>query len=160
MKSIPVTGLAALATPQPSDKRATAPPTKEQLCAGFNKDFEACQRETQVCAGEIQSEFNWEKISDCLEKKSPQPTKEQLCVVSTMTLTPIEKCLEEKRPGAVNTDTRTGTSTETSTNDFNADLRVDTNSDGVVDIEGEPDVEGKANWTDTSGAIFLANIGD
>ncbi|KAM3497284.1 hypothetical protein MY10362_009361 [Beauveria mimosiformis] len=182
MKSVLVvaTGLAALATAQPTDKRATADPTKEQLCVGFNEDFEACQREARVCAGEIQGESSWKKISDCLEEKRPPPTKEQLCVgfnedfeacqreakvcdgeiQGGFTWTKIEKCLEGKRPGAVNTDTNTGTNTETNTKDFKADLRVDTNRDGVVDIEGESDVEGKANWTDTSGAIFLANIGD
>lgn len=43
---------------------------------------------------------------------------------------------------------------------FKADIRVDTNRDGVVDVQGETDVQGKDAWTETSGAIFLANIGD
>jgi protein-arginine deiminase len=41
-----------------------------------------------------------------------------------------------------------------------ADLRVDTNRDGVVDVTGTTDVEGKAQWTSTRGAIMLPNIGD
>jgi protein-arginine deiminase len=43
---------------------------------------------------------------------------------------------------------------------FKADIRADTNRDGVVDVAGDTDVNGKDAWTDTSGAIFLANIGD
>lgn len=43
---------------------------------------------------------------------------------------------------------------------FKADIRADTNRDGVVDVTSDTDVNGKDAWTDTSGAIFLANIGD
>ncbi|XWW97726.1 hypothetical protein V2A60_005713 [Cordyceps javanica] len=43
---------------------------------------------------------------------------------------------------------------------FKADIRVDTNRDGVVDVTGSSDEEGKNEWTNASGAIFLANIGD
>lgn len=43
---------------------------------------------------------------------------------------------------------------------FKADIRADTNRDGVVDIAGDTDVNGKDAWTDSSGAIILANIGD
>jgi protein-arginine deiminase len=41
-----------------------------------------------------------------------------------------------------------------------ADLRADTNRDGVVDVEGDSDVEGKGEWTEERGAVFLPNIGD
>lgn len=41
-----------------------------------------------------------------------------------------------------------------------ADLRVDTNRDGVVSLDDDSDVEGKAEWTAERGAIFLANIDD
>jgi protein-arginine deiminase len=41
-----------------------------------------------------------------------------------------------------------------------ADLRADTNRDGVVDLDGRSDVEGKGEWTEERGAIFLPNIGD
>ncbi|OAA59372.1 Protein-arginine deiminase [Cordyceps fumosorosea ARSEF 2679] len=175
MRSIPVivTGLAALAAGKPTDKRATAP-TKEQLCVGFNDDFDACQRETTTCIREVQGEFSWDKVSQCLEGKRPPPTKEQLCVgfnddfdacqratvacggeiQGGFTWAKISKCLEGKSQG---TASETGTKTN---NDFKADLRVDTNRDGVVDMEGSSDVEGKTEWTETSGAIFLANIGD
>lgn len=43
---------------------------------------------------------------------------------------------------------------------FKADIRADTNRDGVVDVTSDTDVSGKDAWTDSSGAIFLANIGD
>ncbi|KHN95704.1 Protein-arginine deiminase [Metarhizium album ARSEF 1941] len=43
---------------------------------------------------------------------------------------------------------------------FEADIRVDTNRDGVVDVQGSSDTEGKNKCTETSGAIFLANLGD
>lgn len=41
-----------------------------------------------------------------------------------------------------------------------ADIRADTNRDGVVDISGATDIEGKASWTSVRGAILLPNIGD
>lgn len=40
------------------------------------------------------------------------------------------------------------------------DIRADTNRDGVVDLTGETDIQGKTDWTESSGAIFLPNIGD
>lgn len=43
---------------------------------------------------------------------------------------------------------------------FRADIRGDTNRDGVVDVTSGTDVNGKDAWTDSSGVIFLANIGD
>lgn len=43
---------------------------------------------------------------------------------------------------------------------FKADIRADTNRDGVVDVTSDTDVKGKDAWTESSGAIFLANIGD
>ncbi|TQV93707.1 arginine deiminase type-3 [Cordyceps javanica] len=40
-------------------------------------------------------------------------------------------------------------------------ILADTNRDGKVDIEGASDLgEGKKTWTETSGALFLPNIGD
>ncbi|ODA84127.1 hypothetical protein RJ55_02645 [Drechmeria coniospora] len=41
-----------------------------------------------------------------------------------------------------------------------ADIRADTNRDGHVDMEGLTDVPGKHRWTESRGALFLANIGD
>ncbi|KAF4980424.1 hypothetical protein FDECE_17885 [Fusarium decemcellulare] len=41
-----------------------------------------------------------------------------------------------------------------------ADIRADTNRDGKVDLRGNSDQSGKTRWTETSGAIFLPNIGD
>ncbi|KHN95515.1 arginine deiminase type-3 [Metarhizium album ARSEF 1941] len=43
---------------------------------------------------------------------------------------------------------------------FKADIRVDTNRDGKVDLHGTTDINGKATWSETSGALFLPNIGD
>lgn len=43
---------------------------------------------------------------------------------------------------------------------FKADIRADTNRDGIVDVTSDTDTNGKDAWTDSSGAIFLANIGD
>lgn len=43
---------------------------------------------------------------------------------------------------------------------FKAEIRADTNRDGVVDVTSDTDVKGKDAWTESSGAIFLANIGD
>ncbi|KAM5344566.1 hypothetical protein ACJ41O_013101 [Fusarium nematophilum] len=40
------------------------------------------------------------------------------------------------------------------------DIRADTNRDGVVDLEGHSDTVNKALWSETSGAIFLPNVGD
>ncbi len=40
------------------------------------------------------------------------------------------------------------------------DLRADTNRDGVVSLEDDSDVAGKAEWNAQRGAIFLANIDD
>ncbi|OAA73827.1 arginine deiminase type-3 [Cordyceps fumosorosea ARSEF 2679] len=41
---------------------------------------------------------------------------------------------------------------------FKADLRVDTNRDGKVDLTGTTDTEGKDTWSETSGALFLPGI--
>ena len=41
-----------------------------------------------------------------------------------------------------------------------ADIRVDTNRDGVVDTSGTSDAAGKSVWTLARGAIMLPNIGD
>lgn len=43
---------------------------------------------------------------------------------------------------------------------FIVDIRVDSNRDGVVDVEGNGDLPDKLGWSDVAGAIFLANIGD
>ncbi|KAK2599053.1 hypothetical protein QQS21_005520 [Conoideocrella luteorostrata] len=42
---------------------------------------------------------------------------------------------------------------------FKADLRVDANRDGVVDVNGTTDIQDKQTWNETYGAIFLPNIG-
>lgn len=41
-----------------------------------------------------------------------------------------------------------------------ADIRADTNRDGLVDVTGDSDISGKATWSRDRGAMFLANIGD
>ncbi|KAF5856143.1 hypothetical protein ETB97_007826 [Aspergillus alliaceus] len=43
---------------------------------------------------------------------------------------------------------------------FQADIRADSNRDGRVDLTGETDLKDKLEWSNTAGAIFLANIGD
>ncbi|EFY93728.1 arginine deiminase type-3 [Metarhizium acridum CQMa 102] len=48
---------------------------------------------------------------------------------------------------------------ESQTPPFKADLRVDTNRDGTVDLSGTTDTNGKHTWSETSGALFLPNIG-
>ncbi|KAM3513448.1 hypothetical protein MY11210_002928 [Beauveria gryllotalpidicola] len=41
-----------------------------------------------------------------------------------------------------------------------ATILADTNRDGKIDTTGNSDQTGKDTWTETSGALFLANIGD
>ncbi|KAL7932960.1 hypothetical protein V8C35DRAFT_328157 [Trichoderma chlorosporum] len=41
-----------------------------------------------------------------------------------------------------------------------AEIRADSNRDGVVDIHGDSDHDHKLEWSNSAGAIFLANIGD
>ncbi|KAJ4245716.1 hypothetical protein NW762_013840 [Fusarium torreyae] len=41
-----------------------------------------------------------------------------------------------------------------------ADIRADSNRDGKVELTGSSDLAGKVKWTETTGAIFLPNIGD
>ena len=43
---------------------------------------------------------------------------------------------------------------------FNADIRADSNRDGVVDLASTSDLLDKHSSTDEAGAVFLANIGD
>ncbi|KAI9658793.1 MAG: hypothetical protein M1821_002353 [Bathelium mastoideum] len=43
---------------------------------------------------------------------------------------------------------------------FKADIRADTNRDGIVDLVGDSDAHDKDEWTWNRGAIFLPNIGD
>ena len=40
------------------------------------------------------------------------------------------------------------------------DLRVDTNRDGVVDVDGKSDEAGEETWDAAYGAVFMANIDD
>lgn len=49
---------------------------------------------------------------------------------------------------------------EEQTAPFKADLRVDTNRDGTVDLSVKTDNIGKDTWSETYGALFLPNIGD
>ncbi|KID94146.1 arginine deiminase type-3, partial [Metarhizium majus ARSEF 297] len=48
---------------------------------------------------------------------------------------------------------------EEQTAPFKADLRVDTNRDGTVDLSGKTDSIGKDTWSESYGALFLPNIG-
>ncbi|KAM3460185.1 hypothetical protein NHJ6243_006119 [Beauveria neobassiana] len=116
---------AALAASDRTNKRATAVTTREQLCVGFNNDFEACQRETKAYSEELRAKsvFNWADISKRLAEK-------YLVVV------------------------------QLNSTAFKADIRVDTNRDVVIDVEGSSDQQGKDQWIDASGAIFRANIGN
>ncbi|KAL7942614.1 hypothetical protein V8C42DRAFT_354738 [Trichoderma barbatum] len=41
-----------------------------------------------------------------------------------------------------------------------AEIRADSNRDGSVDIQGNSDLDHKLEWSNSAGAIFLANIGD
>ncbi|KAB8237193.1 protein-arginine deiminase domain-containing protein [Aspergillus alliaceus] len=41
-----------------------------------------------------------------------------------------------------------------------ADIRADSNRDGGIDIHGWSDYDHKLEWSNTAGAVFLANIGD
>ncbi|KAF4452922.1 arginine deiminase type-3 [Fusarium albosuccineum] len=41
-----------------------------------------------------------------------------------------------------------------------ATILADTNRDGKVDVKGDTDIKGKAEWTSERGALILANIGD
>lgn len=129
-------GLTSLTVAGPMNGRQ-ANQTKEELCVGFNNNFEACRSAVLHCAEKLKADgqgFSWEGVSRCLEGRRPGASK----------------------PGAA-------ASPPTSTNvqaAFKADIRADTNRDGVVDVQGSSDTEGKDRWTEQSGAIFLANIGD
>ncbi|OAA36650.1 arginine deiminase type-3 [Metarhizium rileyi] len=46
------------------------------------------------------------------------------------------------------------------THAFKGIILADTNRDGRVDVTGNTDFEGKANWTEKRGALFLPNIVD
>ncbi|KND93686.1 Protein-arginine deiminase type-1 [Tolypocladium ophioglossoides CBS 100239] len=43
---------------------------------------------------------------------------------------------------------------------WKADIRADSNRDGLIDIKGDGDLQDKLEWSDKAGAIFLSNIGD
>lgn len=43
---------------------------------------------------------------------------------------------------------------------WKADIRADSNRDGIVDIKTDSDLNDKMEWSDEAGALFLANIGD
>ncbi|KAM3520384.1 hypothetical protein NHJ13051_006907 [Beauveria bassiana] len=50
------------------------PPTKEELCVGFNGDYDTCQREFEYCLNEIPDRkegFPWDKIFKCLQGRLP-----------------------------------------------------------------------------------------
>ncbi len=132
---VPITsGSAAAPTTTPEDMPALTAagptPTKEQLCVGFNNDFAACQRELRVCVEEVQA--NGQEI----------PWDK------------VSKCLEGRLPAA------SGSAAALAGTVSKADIRVDINRDGIVDVDGTSDEAGKDTWTDAAGAIFLPNIGD
>ncbi|EGX91924.1 putative protein-arginine deiminase [Cordyceps militaris CM01] len=135
------------------------PPTKEELCVGFKDDFEACQRETGVCFNKISAEedFTWEKVSKCLEGRLPSASGSAAPPAAPTSTKP------EDKPVAPPANTPTAPQDKGATDAgtaFKADLRVDTNRDGVVDVDDTSDQAGKDTWTDAAGAIFLPNIAD
>ncbi|KAM0743565.1 hypothetical protein ACQRIT_001824 [Beauveria bassiana] len=119
-------------------------PTKEELCVGFNGDFDTCQREFIDCYKEIDAKkegFPWDEISKCLQGRLPAAA-------------PTTKPKDKRAPpqnSSINNNKATANK---------ADIRVDTNRDGIVDVDGTSDQAGKDTWTDAAGAIFLPNIAD
>ncbi|KAK2791934.1 hypothetical protein FQN52_004376 [Onygenales sp. PD_12] len=43
---------------------------------------------------------------------------------------------------------------------FQADIRADSNRDGIIDLDGDTDLADKLSSSNNAGSIFLANIGD
>ncbi|KAM3472832.1 hypothetical protein MY8738_008681 [Beauveria namnaoensis] len=124
----------------------TGPPTREELCVGFNGDFDTCQREASACFDELgdKEDFTWEKFSKCVQGRLPA------AAAAAPTTKPEDK--PAPPPNKI-IDNSTATTTK-------ADIRVDTNRDGIVDVDGTSDQAGKDTWTDAAGAIFLPNIAD
>ncbi|KZZ92555.1 Protein-arginine deiminase [Moelleriella libera RCEF 2490] len=137
--------------------------TKQRICRGFEND-EKCRVAYRACVESLSTKkqsTGVENVIKCLDGRRPKPntpetapTKpkepaapakpEQAQKESPPPSKPAQGAAEPNKPKAA----------------IKADIRVDTNRDGVVDLEGSSDVAGKNQWTETSGAIFLANIGD
>ncbi|KAM3518206.1 hypothetical protein MY4038_010152 [Beauveria bassiana] len=118
-------------------------PTREELCVGFDGDFDTCEREVSVCFDELgaKEDFTWEKLSKCVQGRLP---------AAAPTTKPEDKPAPPRNK-MINNNTATATE---------ADIRVDTNRDGIVDVDGTSDQAGKDTWTAAAGAIFLPNIAD
>ncbi|KAK2609000.1 hypothetical protein QQS21_002480 [Conoideocrella luteorostrata] len=106
-----------------------------QECARFEDDI-GCQRAFRACSKGLEA------------KKQPSDVED------------VMKCLDTHRLGFAKFVKRAGQGQEGKATPFRADIRVDANRDGVTDLKGTSDIDGKRNWTESSGAIFLANIGD
>lgn len=78
---------------------------------------------------------------------------EALLALSSFSLAPFALARVLPRDDSCDASAPTATS-------LKADIRADTDRDGLVDLTDTSDSEGKATWTADSGAIFLPNIGD
>ncbi|PQK09589.1 hypothetical protein BB8028_0001g16580 [Beauveria bassiana] len=82
------------APPQNGIADVEGKPTKEELCVGFNGDFDTCQREFTDCFNEIQAEkevFTWDKIFKCLQGRLPSVHSSAAPPAAAPTTTPKDE---------------------------------------------------------------------
>ncbi|KAM3461343.1 hypothetical protein NHJ6243_005127 [Beauveria neobassiana] len=82
------------APPQNGIADVEGKPTKEELCVGFNGDFDTCQREFTDCFNEIQAKkevFTWDKIFKCLQGRLPSVHSSAAPPAAAPTTTPKDK---------------------------------------------------------------------
>ncbi|PMB66741.1 hypothetical protein BM221_007737 [Beauveria bassiana] len=96
MKSIPIVlaGLAALAAAETtSDKRATGPLTKEELCVGPNRDIRLWLRDLEGCNNEIRAKegFTMEKVLDCVNARVSSRCRSAASAAAAPTTTPKDE---------------------------------------------------------------------
>ncbi|KAM3541898.1 hypothetical protein ARSEF1564_005210 [Beauveria bassiana] len=96
MKSIPIVlaGLAALAAAETtSDKRATGPLTKEELCVGPNRDIRLWLRDLEGCSNEIRAKegFTMEKVLDCVNARVSSRCRSAASAAAAPTTTPKDE---------------------------------------------------------------------
>ncbi|KAF1730038.1 Protein-arginine deiminase type-4 [Beauveria bassiana] len=134
-------------------------PTKEELCVGFNGDFDTCQRESKDCLDKLGDQADWFTLFDCLQARRPSASSSAApAAAATPTTTPQDKPAPPQNSSVINNNNNNNNNNKATAN--KADIRVDTNRDGIVDVDGTSDQAGKDTWTDAAGAIFLPNIAD
>ncbi|EJP62292.1 uncharacterized protein BBA_08719 [Beauveria bassiana ARSEF 2860] len=116
-------------------------------------------RESKDCLDKLGDQADWFTLFDCLQARRPSASSSAApAAAATPTTTPQDKPAPPQNSSVINNNNNNNNNNKATAN--KADIRVDTNRDGIVDVDGTSDQAGKDTWTDAAGAIFLPNVAD